>query len=126
MHSNCNSNKSTSDSKASDFLTVHRGSKMKAVIEKAQKYLSTHQQIRLSASGKAINKVISIAEVLKRNNRVFQYNHLSSYSLPGNWIAQEPLDSIKVENHEPVFTITLSVMQLSGMDHCTEQTPAYL
>lgn len=109
--------------KPKDCQVIHQGSKMKTVIDRAEQYLLKHKSVKLTASGKAINKIVSVVEILKRKNQLYQYNHLSSYVHTDLWVAQEPLDSIKVEKHEPILTITLSFTRLNDIVGCTEQIP---
>ena len=110
--------------KPSNAILVRSGSKMKVLIDKSEQYLLKHTLVTLSATGKAINKAVSVVEILKRNNKLYQYNHLSSFIQTDLWVAQEPLDTIKVEKHEPILTITVSFNKLNNLTDCTEQSPA--
>ena len=113
----------STEEKLINCLSIHAGSKMKAMISKAEQILVKYKNVKMSASGKSINKLVSIVEILKRNNYLFQYNHLSTHVQTDVWLAKEPLGSIKVEKQTPTLTITLSSTRLEHLTACTEQIP---
>eukprot|EP00834_Sanchytrium_tribonematis_P006421 NODE_469_length_7049_cov_0.468489.p8 type:complete len:127 gc:universal NODE_469_length_7049_cov_0.468489:2370-2750(+) len=116
----CVKHESTAE-KEKNCIKIQTGSKMKMVIEKGEQYLEKNGNLKLVASGKAINKLVSVAEIIKRKSVLYQYNHLSSYVVTDTWEAQSPLDLIKVEQHNPVFTIILSKERILEMADYTEQ-----
>lgn len=84
--------------------------------------------ISLRAMGRAINKAVTIAEILKRKIPLHQWNILSSVDMVDVYEpTEEGLDVIQSRRYVSCMTITLSIRMLSGteldMHHYGYQPP---
>jgi DNA-binding protein len=77
--------------------------------------------VELKAMGQAINKTVTIAEIIKRRILgLHQNNQLASIAIQDTWEPiEEGLDSISVTRHVSVISITLSTVPLD------ERSPGY-
>ena len=75
--------------------------------------------IVLRAMGRAINKAVTIAEILKRKIPLHQWNALSSIEMVDVYEPiEEGLDVVTSRRYVSCMTITLSTTMLSGnLDH---------
>lgn len=82
--------------------------------------------IVLKAMGRAINKVVTIAEILKRKMKLHQWNTLSSVEMVDIYEpVEEGLDVVESRRYVSCMTITLSLHMLDdmGTDHSGYQPP---
>lgn len=77
--------------------------------------------VELKAMGQAINKTVTIAEIIKRRILgLHQNNQIASIAIQDTWEPiEEGLDSISVTRHVSVISITLSTLPLN------ERSPGY-
>mmetsp|Transcript_26276 Transcript_26276/g.40161 ORF Transcript_26276/g.40161 Transcript_26276/m.40161 type:complete len:161 (-) Transcript_26276:271-753(-) len=74
------------------------------------------QKIVLKAMGRAINKAVTIAEILKRKMPLHQVNHLTSSEIIDVFEPlEEGLDVVESKRHVSCMTITLSTSN-EGVD----------
>lgn len=77
-----------------------------------------HESVELKAMGQAINKTVTIAEIIKRRiPGLHQNNKIMSISTQDTWEPlEEGLDSISVTRHVSVVCIVLSTVPLSDKE----------
>eukprot|EP00553_Chaetoceros_curvisetus_P013425 CAMPEP_0204640782 /NCGR_PEP_ID=MMETSP0717-20131115/48774_1 /ASSEMBLY_ACC=CAM_ASM_000666 /TAXON_ID=230516 /ORGANISM="Chaetoceros curvisetus" /LENGTH=160 /DNA_ID=CAMNT_0051661295 /DNA_START=80 /DNA_END=562 /DNA_ORIENTATION=+ len=74
------------------------------------------EKIVLKAMGRAINKAVTIAEILKRKMPLHQINHLTSSEIVDVFEPlEEGLDTVESKRHVSCMTITLSTTN-EGID----------
>eukprot|EP00842_Homolaphlyctis_polyrhiza_P007080 jgi/Hompol1/961/HPOL_001566-RA len=98
----------------SDFtITVQAGGKIKSYVDAALKHLQgPHQRVTLVGKSKAVNKTVTVAEIVKRRTLtqapVTQTNRLYSELETDVWKPiVESLDVVKVTKHLPCLAIDL-------------------
>ena len=76
--------------------------------------------------GRAINKAVTIAEILKRKRPLHQWNTLSSVEMVDIYEPiEEGLDRVESRRYVSCLTITLSLTLLAGDEDMSTQHPGY-
>lgn len=80
-----------------------------------------HRSVVLKAMGRAINKTVTIAEIIKRRIKgLHQVTEISSTNITDTWEPKEEgLNRLEITRHVSVMTITLS------MDSLDTSSPGY-
>ncbi|KAL1920994.1 uncharacterized protein VTP21DRAFT_11629 [Calcarisporiella thermophila] len=85
-----------------------------------------HTHLILSGKGKAINKTVTVTEIIKRRmeGTLHQYTQIGSVNATDVWEPLEQnLDKVKVTRHLPVITIYLSTTAIPELEETSGYQP---
>lgn len=99
----------SSSAEGGSALRVTQQVKPRSCITDAMNLLERNKYVELKAMGKAINKAVTIAEILKRKLPLHQITTLSSCEITNTYEPlEEGLDTVVNQHYVSCLTITLS------------------